>query len=223
MKYLLTKSKYIRGLQCVRAMYLDVYRPEFGRLSRETRLKFAKGRSFEADFKSLYPEGIDVSRELGYKIDQYPDLTSELLDRPGEVVLFEAGFLYNEVLVLADVVRKTLDGRLLIYEVKNGLKISDTFRRDLAVQHYVISHCVAQIDGFSIVHNDGTGGFVIVDLLSEAIGAMPQIEQNIVRFKEILHGSEPRLDMGEHCDNPYECPYKEYCSGRIVAQLELGF
>lgn len=223
MAHILTKSKYIRGLQCERAMYLDVYHPELGRISPETRLKFAKGRSFEAAYKATFPNGVDVSAELGYRMSRYPVRTAELLAQEGDVVVFEAGFLYNEVLVLADVVHKTADGRLIIHEVKNGSTLTDTFRRDVAIQHYVISHSVDHIDEFAVVHNDGHDGFAIVDLLEEAREQMPEIERNVARFKETLRGLEPQILPGPQCNDPYECPYREYCEGCIPTQLELGF
>lgn len=223
MKHLLSKSKYIRGLQCERALYLDVYRPELARISWETRQKFARGRGFESMYKATFTNGVDVSAELGYRVDLYPERTAALLSQEGEVVVFEAGFMYDEVLVLADVVQKTAEGRLIIHEVKNGTSVSETFRRDVAVQHYVISHCVERIDEFSVVHNDGQDGFVVVNLLEEAEAAMLEIELNVRKFKEVIRGTEPRIEMGAQCDNPYECPYKSYCGGCVSAQLELGF
>lgn len=223
MEYRLTKSKYIRGLQCHKALYLDVFRPELGKISWETRQKFAQGRSFEATYKAQFPNGIDLSHELGYKIDLYPTRTAELLAQNGDVVLFEAGFCYNEVLVLADVVHKTPEGRLIIHEVKNSTRVSETFARDVAVQHYVISHCVDHIDEFAVVHHDGNGGFVVADQLDQARRCIDEIARNIEMMKQILAGTEPQIQPGDHCDAPYECPYKEYCRGSITAQLELPF
>jgi len=145
MTHLLSKSKYIRGLQCERALWLDVHEPRLARYTAEQMRRFDRGRDFEYAFKSLFPDGIDLSAELGRNVDLYPARTAELLDlRPcpaAKTVLFEAGFQYDDVLVLADVVCQREDGSLDIYEVKSGTTISDTYRRDAALQHYVISHC----------------------------------------------------------------------------------
>ena len=62
--YLLTKSKYIRGLQCDRALWLDVFRPSLARYSPEQMRRFDRGREFEYAFKETFPEGIDISAEL---------------------------------------------------------------------------------------------------------------------------------------------------------------
>ena len=92
--------------------------------------RFDRGRDFEFAFKSTFPDGIDLSAELHRNVDAYPARTAELLDKGDGVSLFEAGFLYDDVLVLADVVQQREDGTLDIYEVKSGTALSETYRRD---------------------------------------------------------------------------------------------
>lgn len=165
-------------------------------------------------------------------MDQYPILTAQLLQQPGEVALYEAGFHYNGVLVLADVVHKHPDGTIHIYEVKNSTAISDTFRNDVAIQHYVIHHALEQIahpDLFSkgltlahfyLLYNDGEDGFVQEDILPFAQSQHDTIHHNIARFKEVLRATEPQIPMSPHCDNPYECPYKHYCKRQHPTEKE---
>lgn len=222
--HLLTKSKYIRGLQCEKALYLDVYQPRLARYSAETLKKFRGGRNFEHAFKSTFPDGIDICARLRAQVDKYPALTAQLLQQEGEVVLFEAGFRYNEVLVLADVVHKSADGAITIYEVKNGKAVSDTFRQDVAVQHYVISHALRllttenlfapplQLTHFYVLYNDGADGFAKEDLLEFAQGQVDDIAAHVERFKMVLQGSEPDIVPSPHCCQPYECPYSWYCN-----------
>lgn len=223
MSYILTKSKYIRGLQCQRAMFLDVHSPQLAHYSPETLAKFRRGRDFERTFKDTFPLGIDISDRLRSRVSEYPALTASLLATPGEVTLFEAGFLYDEVLVLADVVHKSTEGIITIYEVKNSTAVSDTFRNDVAIQHYVIDHalpdivpndifCQAlQLSNFYVLYNDGQGGFLKEDLIEHSRVMHPTISHNIALFKETLHGLEPDIRMSDHCDNPYACPYKDHC------------
>ncbi len=239
MSHLLSKSKYIRGLQCERALWLDVHEPRLARYTAEQMRRFDRGRDFEYAFKSRFPDGIDLSAELKRNVDAYPELTAQYLDGihtpsplrgtppnlGGELVLFEAGFLYDDVLVLADVVHKNSDGTLDIYEVKSGTTLSDTYRRDAALQHYVISHC-REVRSFSIVYNgeiggDGSNGqFVIVDLTEELAAQHGEIEKNIAAMKEILRHGEPDTPTGQHCLEPYACPYQHYCA-QGVRQMSL--
>lgn len=224
MSHLLSKSKYIRGLQCDRALWLDVFNPRIARYSAEQMRRFDRGREFEFTFKDTFPDGIDLSAELKRNVDAYPARTAELLDKGGGVSLFEAGFLYDDVLVLADVVQQREDGTLDIYEVKSGTALSETYKRDAALQHYVISHC-REVRSFSIVYNgadgvSGSNGFNIVDLTEELAAQHEEIEKNIAAMKEILRHGEPATPTGQHCLEPYACPYQHYCA-QGVRQMSL--
>ena len=219
MAHLLSKSKYIRGLQCARALWLDVFNPRLARYSAEQMRRFDRGRDFEYAFKSTFPDGIDLSAELHRNVDAYPVRTAELLDKGDGVALFEAGFLYDDVLVLADVVQQRDDGTLDIYEVKSGTALSETYRRDAALQHYVISHC-REINTFSIVYANPDGGFIKEELSAALQDQHEEIEKNIVAMKEILLHGEPATPTGQHCLEPYACPYQHYCA-QGVRQMSL--
>lgn len=243
MAHILSKSKYIRGLQCDRALWLDVHEPRLARYTAEQMRRFDRGRDFEYAFKSQFPDGIDLSAELKRNVDVYPGLTAMYLDKEEEVDLFEAGFLYDEVLVLADVVHKNADGTLDIYEVKSGNVLSETYKRDAALQHYVISHC-REVHSFCIVYAGNVGvspatgyadvpsaetfagetpahpGFAIVDLTEELAAQHDEIARNIAAMKEILSHGEPATPTGQHCLEPYACPYQHYCA-QGVRQMSL--
>ena len=223
--YLLTKSKYIRGLQCDRALWLDVYNPKLARYTAEQMRRFDHGREFEYAFKDTFPNGIDISAELKRNTDAYPILTAQLLNQEEEVNLFEAGFLYNDVLVLADVVHRRPDGALDIYEVKSGSTLSETYKRDAALQHYVIAHCW-EVNKFCVVYNgmsdlsDRSDNFKVVDLTDKLAAQHSEIENNIALMKEILQHGEPATPTGQHCLEPYACPYQHYCA-QGIRQMSL--
>ena len=219
MGHLLSKSKYIRGLQCDRALWLDVFNPRLARYTAEQMRRFDRGREFEYAFKDTFPNGIDLSAELKRNVDAYPARTSELLDKGDGVALFEAGFLYDDVLVLADVVHQNTNGTLDIYEVKSGTALSETYRRDAALQHYVISHC-REINTFSIVYANPDGGFIKDELSAALQEQHGEIEKNIAAMKDILRHGEPATPTGQHCLEPYACPYQHYCA-QGVRQMSL--
>ena len=223
MSHLLSKSKYIRGLQCDRALWLDVHNPRLAKYTREQMQRFDRGREFEYAFKATFPNGIDLSAELKRNVDAYPERTAQLLDlRPcsaANTVLFEAGFCYDDVLVLADVVHQREDGSLDIYEVKSGSTLSETYCRDAALQHYVISHC-REIHTFSIVYANPAGGFITEDLTEALQAQHAEIEKNIAAMKDIIRGGEPATPTGQHCLEPYACPYQHYCA-QGVRQMSL--
>lgn len=238
MPHLLSKSKYIRGLQCDRALWLDVHQPRLARYTREQMRRFDAGREFEYAFKATFPEGIDLSAELKRNVEAYPTRTAQLLDmRPTlapNTVLFEAGFQYDDVLVLADVVRQCDDGSLDIYEVKSGSHLSGTYRHDAALQYYVISHC-RRVNSFSIVYSSGLSDkfdpsdlsdssdqrFAIIDLTADLAAQLDAVAAHITAMKEIvLAVGEPATPTGQHCLEPYACPYQPHCQ-QGVRQMTL--
>lgn len=208
--YQLTKSKFVLGLQCEKALYLNVYHPKLAYYPPETLERFREGRDFEAKIKALFPNGVDVSKALGMRMKEYPAMTAELLRQPGEVNIYEAGFLYNGVLVLADVLHKDANDDISIYEIKNSLSMKDVFIRDVSIQHYVISHCV-DIQSFSLVYNDGNDHPIYEELLDKAREAEPSIAANVEHFKTMLQGFAPEITMGEQCNTPYDCPFLRHC------------
>ncbi|MCR4829648.1 MAG: hypothetical protein K5864_09365 [Bacteroidales bacterium] len=225
--YRLTKSKFIRGQQCHKALYLDVYHPELGYYPSEVLERFARGRSFEAKVKAQFEGGIDVLRACR-GINEAPATTAELLKNNNETTLYEAAFVYDEVLVLADIVHKTASGEVTVYEVKNSKAVTDVFRNDVSVQHYVIANALQELPtlslkDFSLICNDGSDNPLTLSLLDVARDAMKHIAAQVQQFKEVLQGTEPQVAMGVQCESPYACPYQRYCSRKPRGQRELDF
>ena len=114
MGHLLSKSKYIRGLQCDRALWLDVYNPRLAKYTREQMQRFDRGREFEYAFKDTFPNGIDISAELKRNVDAYPNLTAMYLDK--EEVVSDAS---TETVLFAEMPIKT---QLKITYTEPGVK-----------------------------------------------------------------------------------------------------
>jgi hypothetical protein len=167
MNYLLTKSKYIKGLQCKKALYLDTYKRNLGVYSQDTLNKFKQGRSFEANFKAKFAKGIALDKQLEWEMDKYPPTTKKLLAENQTIAIFEAGFIHNDTLVLTDVLVKNEDQTITIYEVKNMCKLTDVVLQDMSVQYYVCQSNLGNIQSFNVVLNDGKDDFVVKDVTEE--------------------------------------------------------
>lgn len=228
MPHLLSKSKYIRGLQCERALWLDIHCPQLAHYPAATLARFRQGRDFERRVKDSFTGGIDISSRLRNRIEQYPLLTARLLSQPGEVTLFEAGFLYDGVLVLADVLHKAADGCVTVYEVKDSMAVSDTFRHDVAIQHYVIAHALPlvvtpdlfnptpSLQHFYLLHHDAEGNPIQEELTQQAQAQWETIAQRVAHFKQVAQSQEPLLAPSDHCHHPYACPYIKHCQTSLA-------
>ncbi|MDZ7740732.1 MAG: hypothetical protein U5Q03_03020 [Bacteroidota bacterium] len=60
-KHILSKSTFIRGVQCLKSLYLNKKRPFLrDRLSAEQRAKFSRGHEVGLLAQELFPGGTDL-------------------------------------------------------------------------------------------------------------------------------------------------------------------
>jgi soluble cytochrome b562 len=68
--------------------------------------------------------------------------------------------------------------------------------------------------------SDRSDNFKVVDLTDELAAKHSEIEKNIAIMKDILQHSEPATPTGQHCLEPYACPYQHYCA-QGIRQMSL--
>ncbi|MFC2083633.1 DUF2779 domain-containing protein [Bacteroidota bacterium] len=220
-KFLLSKSSFLKGVQCKKFLYLYKYHPELqdeiGELQKSI---FEKGISVGKVAQQLFPGGTDVSPKTYNKFNASLNLTKRLLKEKNNTI-YEAAFLYNDIIVFSDIAVKDKEG-CEIYEVKSSTSINETHIMDAAIQYYVINNSGNKIKDFFLVYiNNKYVRKKSLDLkklfIVESLGELVKAEQSWVKrkikeFKEILcENKEPVIDIGEHCSYPYNCNYRGYC------------
>ena len=132
MNPILTKSKYILGLECPRHLWITFNQPEkIRKVTLAEEFKFSEGDKVGQLAKTLFSDGIDIP------VENY----SENLQQTKEVMkkgkpLFEAGFAFENCFSRADIlvpVGKEWD----IIEVKSGTEVKDINVHDVSFQKYV--------------------------------------------------------------------------------------
>ena len=137
MKYKLSKSTFIRGLQCEKSLYL--YKKHYklkDPISPSLQAIFDQGNQVGLLAQELFPGGIDSSPSSHLKMMESVIKTKEFLDK-GESIIYEATFTYNEVLAALDILVRD-DKGWKAYEVKSSTSVSDTYFKDAAIQYYTI-------------------------------------------------------------------------------------
>ena len=145
---LLTKSNYLSGLQCPKLLWILKNNKE--RIPEKTEIekaKFKEGYLIEEFAKSLFQDGIDLSKE-GFK--EQIQKTKELIEK--RVPLFEASFSIKDLYSRADILFPTGDNKWDILEIKSATKIKDVNFDDLAFQKYVYEKAGLKIRKCFIVH-----------------------------------------------------------------------
>ena len=68
------------------------------------------------------------------------------------------------------------------------------------------------INNKEYVYPDLSNLFIIEDVTDQVDRLMDDVPSNIATFKTILGGDvEPNVSIGEQCEKPNRCPFKEYC------------
>ena len=223
--HLLSKSSFIKGLQCEKHLYLyKYYYNEMDELSGMQKAIFQRGTNVGELAQQLFPGGTVATEGSPPVYKQGLKKTGKLIQQGGKII-YEAAFQFNEVLSIADIVANE-NNKWNIYEVKSSTSISETYLNDAALQYYVISNSGIEINNFSIIHInnqyirkgelDISELFTIESVIDSILPLQNFVEENVERLKKIISKREmPDIDIGEHCHNPYTCGFFNYCRKHI--------
>ena len=215
----LSKSLFIRGLQCHKSLYLQKYHPERkGEVSDEQEALFQVGFEVGEYAKQLFPGGIEIPYEENNYAGQVEKTRAEI-DK-GITTIYEAAFSYDNVFVKVDILHKGPKG-WEIYEVKSSTEVKEVHLNDIAVQHYVVKGSGIKFSSASIVHinneymKQGTVEvdklFAKEDVTKEVTVRQRTVKRELAKIRDMLNGEIPVVDIGPHCDDPYECDFKGHC------------
>ena len=217
----LSKSTFITGLQCPKALYLKKYKPELAdEITLAKQNIFNVGNEVGLLAQKLFPGGIDASPENYTKILEGIVYTQDLIN-DGVDVIYEAGFEYDYVRCFIDILVKKGD-KWHIYEVKSSTKVSETYINDASLQYYILKKCGLDIESVSIVHvnnNYVKNGELDIFNFFSIVPVLEKIQNKIdfvpIKLKELhtilCKKQTPKIDIGKQCNKPYECDFKGYC------------
>ena len=213
----LTKTDYVRGMQCPKMLWLDRHKPEAREIPAEVRCRMVRGNDFGDRMMGVFGPYIEVQEY--YPGTKHPDKekmaakTAELI-AAGTKIICEAAFMDGEGnYCAADILRKTDDGYEM-YEVKNSPSVSETFVKDTGFQAYLIRKCGVFLKRIFIIFNSGDpyDPYQVEEITERTNRYAVWVEDNIGKLGEIAQQSEEVLtEMGSQCSYPYKCWYYGYC------------
>lgn len=216
----ISKTAFLKFEQCEKAFYL--YKNHYylrDKPSGDKQITFQRGHDVGALAQQLFPGGINVVEHDQNK-ERAIAYTAELIKNKTPVI-YEATFVYQHVLVMADILVHTEEG-YEVYEVKSSVKISETYIKDACLQYHVIKNCVPKIkDVFIVTLNDS---YVLKEalelkqlfkrrsVLKDALKNEGYFKQRITEANSLLDkGAIPNIPIGKHCFSPYECDFFQTC------------
>ena len=237
----ISKTDFVRGLQCEKMLWLDAHAPEYKIIPPQVQARLDAGNEFGDNAMGIFGAYVETT---AFKEDGRLDYarmiarTQELL-QSGENVVCEAAFTWYGNYCAADILKKE-DGGYALYEVKNADAVRREFIVDLGFQRLILKKCGVKLTSCSlvlrgdtpqtagtgerfIVHNGTT--YKIADVTKQAriferAAAERIFELGKLKRKDALC---PPVGVGEHCETPYRCWYYEHCHGEAPKTEEKTF
>ena len=219
-KYVLSKSTYIRGLQCKKSLFLyKKFIQLRDPLSSEQAAIFSRGTNIGLIAQGLFPGGTDA-RSFCKSSNEAIKKTQKLINS-GEEIIYEAAFQHDQVLVYLDILIKK-DGKWFAYEVKSSVKVSKTYMNDAALQYFVITQNGLLLEAMNILYINKEYQrkkelqleqfFLTKEVSDYCKGQTEDIQAKLVDLKEVIKlEAIPEISIGEHCNSPYPCDFMSYC------------
>jgi hypothetical protein len=222
--YRLTKSRYVKGLICRKALWLQVRDPERAspRTPAQQRI-LDQGTRVGELARTRFAGGVLL--KAGPQEHERALAETRLDMASAAPAVFEAAFLHHRTLVRVDVLRRAGGGAWDLIEVKSTTKVKDEHIPDAAVQRCVAEGGGLRVAGVFLMHlnaectyPDLSDLFVLEDLGPQLGAILPQVEGQLNDFLRLLEEpAEPRVPVGPQCTAPYECEFKAYCWRRVPA------
>lgn len=217
----ISKSAFMKAEQCLKHFYLYKNHPNLrDKISREKQFIFKRGTDVGIFAQQLFPGGIDVTVGEKRNQEQFAQKTKELIEQ-GVSTIYEATFIYDDLLVMVDILHKH-DDKWIAYEVKSSLKITETYVKDACFQYYVIKNCLPNLQDFNLLTlnpNYVLNGKLEIEKLFKTTSIMKDAVKNVSYFSHksqqakltLEQNKIPNIKVGPHCFQPYDCDFLGLC------------
>ena len=224
----LTKTSFMRGMQCPKMLWLDKHKPSLKVIPPEIQARLDAGNDFgdlamgmfgPYEEMTVYCPGTTIPDKKAMLAN-----TQDAMERGVEVICEAAFSNYNNYCVV-DILRRTETG-YDFYEVKNSPAVSEQFIKDAGFQYYILTRCKVKIGRvFIVIHGSNEENpFVPVDVTSQAKGYYNWINDHIWNLnRRQKEPDEIMVEPGKQCLNPYECWYYGYCHGGELPPREENY
>ncbi|WP_044411208.1 DUF2779 domain-containing protein [Thiomicrospira microaerophila] len=221
---MLSKSQYVRGLQCHKSLWLLKNRPQLREKPDAAQQSLFNTGNTVGDLAcQLFPGGVEIEFDPK-NFDGMIEQTRQLIE-DGVEVIYEAAFKQRGIFAMADILVKNGDV-WDVYEVKASTSVKDYHRKDAAVQWYSLSE-VLTLGRIHIVHLnnkylrhgelDVQHLFRIEDITENVLTLVEDVPEYLAGMEAMLKADEPQMAIGSHCGDPHSCDFKNHCWSDVPA------
>ena len=218
----LSKSQYVRGLQCHKSLWLYRNRKDLiPEVPAAKQMIFDQGHVFGVLAHQRFPGGTLINEDH-LQITEALTSTKAALDS-GARILYEAGVMHDNVLVRPDIIIKSKDGKGWdLVEVKSSAGVHDVYLNDVAVQRHVMDGAGLTVRRAYVMHVnnayvrkgeiDVKRLFTLSDVTEATAPLVKMVPKHLKAMQEILAiDGVPAIDIGPQCYDPYPCEFIDHC------------
>lgn len=224
MKHTISKSQYIRGLQCPKALWLYRHRKDLApEITPDKQALFDTGHAIGELAMQYFGDGVEVTNEY-WDVKGAVDATEKFV-QDGHDLIFEATAIhpidggYSRI----DILKRVSDSEEWdLIEVKSSTQVKDYHIDDMAFQYHVfngvgykIRKCFMMVIDNSYVRNgdiDPQQLLKLEEITGQALAKQNEVESVAGQLGYVLdRKKEPDVSIGAKCFAPFECDYRPYC------------
>lgn len=237
----ISKTDFIRGLQCEKMLWLDAHEPDQKIIPPEVQAKLDAGNEFGDAAMGIFGDFVETTtlREDGRLYFSAMIEKTQALLAENTPVICEAAFTWYGNYCAADILRKEGEGYVL-YEVKNAFTVRKEFVTDLGFQRFLLRKCGVNVTACRLILRGDTppddcilppdepfekedrrehAGFTyrIVDVTKGAKIADRLTSDLIFPLGKLKRKDAPmpNVSPASQCEKPYRCWYYDYCHKNI--------
>lgn len=211
----LSKSRYISGLQCEKLLWWQVHEPAENEDDSAVSHLLQRGRLVGEAARKFLPDGVSIGGPHTQFADRINATVKAMAGNAPRI--YEASFAADGVFVSVDILERRPRGWALV-EVKATLDVQEYHIPDVAIQLHVLERSGVNVTRVEVMHlnrdcrhPDLSNLFLRENVTSDARRVAKDAPQLIRRFTRMLQGKLPIVAIGDHCTDPYPCPFMERC------------
>lgn len=221
---MITKSKFVAGIQCLKRVYLQVHNPGLAERSSEAANAILKqGEEVGLVAQRAFSGGrtVDFGR---IQIKEALRATRDLMADPEVPAIFEGTFEHGGVLVRVDILQR--DGKFgyRLVEVKSSTQIKPHYAYDVGIQRHVLRGDGVEPEQVSLMHlnreyvfdgkeYDVSRLFIVAEPRPEDMVSDAEISDRLQEQLRILNQPQPpEIRPGRQCEHPVVCEFYNHCN-----------
>ena len=224
----LSKSRFLSGSQCHLRIWNDTHARDLA-TDTGTSLQGVYDTGHEVGELACkrYPGGHLVAQNHLQFRDALAE-TQRVLKQGSVSALFEAAFEHEGLIARADIIEQLSSGGWRLIEVKSTTGLKEIFVLDVAFQLIILRAAGLDVRDAAVMTLDRSyvyhGKSLDLARLFQLHPVMEQCEKLIHTVGEdarkmqslIADSTPPDIEIGDHCFEPYQCPYFAHCTRDVI-------